>query len=177
MEQHRFTVIKEMVDRKALKSLDGKNVFSDKFGINTFSRKMMRKYLPKDVYEKLISTMHAGEPLDPDIAQTVAHAIKEWAIDNGATHFTHWFQPLTGLTAEKHDAFIQPAEGGEVIERFSGKELSQGEPDASSFPSGGLRSTFEARGYTVWDPTSPVFIMVSANGKTLCIPSCFFSYS
>lgn len=177
MEKNRFKVVTEMVERKALKTLEGKNLFSEKFGVNTFSRKMMKKYLPKDVFEKLTSTIHAGEPLDPNIANTVAHAMKEWAIDNGVTHFTHWFQPLTGLTAEKHDAFIQTTENGEVIERFSGKELSQGEPDASSFPSGGLRSTFEARGYTVWDPTSPVFIMESANGKTLCIPSCFFSYS
>ncbi len=146
------------------------------FGINTFSDKIMRERLPKEDYKKLQATIKKGEKLDMGIANVVAHAMKEWAISKGVSHFTHWFQPQTGLTAEKHDAFLELDEGG-VLERFRGNQLVQGEPDASSFPSGGMRSTFEARGYTMWDPSSPAFIMEGPHGGILCIPSVFISYT
>ena len=128
------------------------------FGSNVFSDSVMKERLPKAAYKKMKATIEAGAELDPDVADIVAHEMKEWAIEKGATHFTHWFQPLTGITAEKHDAFIDPQSDGTTLLRFSGKELIKGEPDASSFPSGGLRATFEARGYTAWDCTSPAFI-------------------
>ncbi|SFI15731.1 glutamine synthetase [Pseudobutyrivibrio sp. OR37] len=143
------------------------------FGSKVFNDETMKERLPKDAYKALKKTVEEGRPLDRDLANVIAHAMKEWAIELGATHFTHWFQPMTGVTAEKHDSFIQPEEGGKVIMTFSGKELIKGEPDASSFPSGGLRATFEARGYTAWDPTSYVFI----KDDTLCIPTAFCSYS
>ena len=129
-------------------------------------------YKRQDVYHSLKRTIQKGTRLDLSVANAVADAMKDWAVENGATHFTHWFQPLTGITAEKHDSFITPAPDGRVLMEFSGKELIRGEPDASSFPSGGLRATFEARGYTAWDPTSYAFI----KGKTLCIPTAFCSY-
>ncbi len=125
------------------------------FSADVFSRDVMRQRLPKDVFRSLLRTIDRGEPLDPKVADVVASAMKDWAIENGATHFTHWFQPLTGLTAEKHDSLVQPDGQGGVIYNFSGSELVQGEPDASSFPSGGLRATFEARGYTAWDVDQP----------------------
>ena len=143
------------------------------FGSKVFNDETMKERLPKDAYKALKKTIEEGRPLDRDLANVIAHAMKEWAIELGATHFTHWFQPMTGVTAEKHDSFIQPEDGGKVIMTFSGKELIKGEPDASSFPSGGLRATFEARGYTAWDPTSYVFI----KDDTLCIPTAFCSYS
>ncbi len=149
---------------------------SEFYGMNTFNVHQMREKLPKDVYTKLVQTMQIGKKLDGDIANAVANAIKEWALARGATHFCHWFQPQTGTTAEKHDAFLTLDDNGMPIEKFSGSQLIQSEPDASSFPSGGMRTTFEARGYTAWDPSSPVFIMESANTKTLCIPSVFVSY-
>ena len=124
---------------------------------DVFSRAVMRQRLPKDVFKRLIRTIDLGEPLDHSVADVVASAMKDWAIEGGATHYTHWFQPLTGSTAEKHDSLISPDNNGSVILNFSGADLVQGEPDASSFPSGGLRATFEARGYTAWDPTSPAF--------------------
>jgi glutamine synthetase len=136
----------------------------------------MKEKLPKDVFTKLLSTIETGKKLDTEIANTVAHAIKEWALARGVTHFCHWFQPQTGTTAEKHDAFLTFDDNGKTIEKFSGAQLIQSEPDASSFPSGGMRTTFEARGYTAWDPSSPVFIVEHGNGKTLCIPSVFISY-
>ena len=139
------------------------------YGSRVFSDEIMRERLPKDVYQSLTRTIATGGELDASIAGTVANAMKDWAIENGATHYTHWFQPLTGVTAEKHESFLSPVGGGKVIMEFSGKELIKGEPDASSFPSGGLRATFEARGYTAWDPTSYAFI----KGKTLCIPTAF----
>ena len=148
----------------------------DFYGEDVFNADAMRTYLPKDICEKLLATIDEGVALDPSIAGDVAHAMKRWAMDRGATHFTHWFQPLTGATAEKHDSFIEPS-GGKAIMAFSGKNLIVGEPDASSFPSGGLRSTFEARGYTAWDPTSPAFIKRHGNGATLCIPTAFCSYT
>lgn len=153
-----------------------KNVDVNYFGEDVFNEKAMCEYLPKDVCTKLLDTINNGAPLDEAIAGTVAHAMKQWALNRGATHFTHWFLPLTGATAEKHDSFLETS-GSEAHMAFSGKNLIVGEPDASSFPSGGLRSTFEARGYTAWDPTSPAFIKRHGNGATLCIPTIFCSYS
>ena len=148
------------------------NTITSLFGTNVFSDSVMRERLPKETYKQLQRTMKEGKHLDNAVANVVANAMKDWAIEKGATHFTHWFQPMTGITAEKHDSFITPTDDGRVILEFSGKELIQGEPDASSFPSGGLRATFEARGYTAWDPTSYAFI----KGTTLCIPTAFCSY-
>ena len=145
---------------------------ADIFGENVFNDTVMQERLPKKVYKKLKQTIEEGTELDIETADVIAHEMKEWAIEKGATHYTHWFQPLTGVTAEKHDSFISPSPDGGVIMEFSGKELIKGEPDASSFPSGGLRATFEARGYTAWDPTSYAFI----KGKSLCIPTAFCSY-
>ena len=133
-------------------------IVSDYFGCLAFDDSVMRARLPRDTYRSLKKTIDEGRELDPAIADVVANAMKDWAIERGCTHFTHWFQPLSGVTAEKHDSFISPAGDGKVIMEFSGKELVRGEPDASSFPSGGLRATFEARGYTAWDPTSYAFI-------------------
>ena len=147
------------------------------YGADVFSEKAIRACLAKTVAAKLIATMKEGKPLDPSIADAVAQGMKDWALKNGATHFTHWFQPMTGGTAEKHDAFLEPTGVATAIHRFSGKNLIGGETDASSFPSGGLRSTFEARGYTAWDPTSPAFIKRHANGATLCIPTAFCAYT
>jgi glutamine synthetase len=147
------------------------------FGCNVFSDKVMRDRLPKDVYKSLKKTIELGQKLDPSIADTVANAMKDWAIERGATHFTHVFYPLTGLTAEKHDAFLVPDGKGGAVAEFSGKMLIQGEPDASSFPSGGLRTTFEARGYTAWDVTSPAYILENPNGTFLCIPTAFVSWT
>lgn len=143
------------------------------FGSMVFNDRVMQEKLPKDVYKKLKHTIKNGDPIELDIANVVAHAMKEWAIEKGATHFTHWFQPMTGVTAEKHDSFISPDGNGNVIMSFSGKELVKGEPDASSFPSGGIRATFEARGYTAWDPTSYAFV----KDGSLCIPTAFCSYT
>ena len=147
------------------------------YGEDVFNAAAIRQYLPKSTAEKLLSTITGAAPLDPAIAGDVAHAMKEWAMSRGATHFTHWFQPLTGGTAEKHDAFLESTGMAQAIMSFSGKNLIMGEPDASSFPSGGLRCTFEARGYTAWDPTSPAFIKRHARGATLCIPTAFYSYT
>ncbi|MDO5552181.1 MAG: glutamine synthetase III [Planctomycetia bacterium] len=146
------------------------------FGENVFNEAAIRRFLPNTVAKKLLATIRGEAPFDPSIADDVANAMKEWAISHGATHFTHWFQPLTGGTAEKHDSFLDLTDAGEAVMNFSGKNLIQGEPDASSFPSGGLRCTFEARGYTAWDPTSPAFIKRHRNGATLCIPTIFCSY-
>lgn len=149
---------------------------ADYYGENVFSLKNMRNYLSDRAYRSLLATIREGRSIDPGIADEVADAMKTWALEKGATHFTHWFQPLTGSTAEKHDSFIQPDGEGGVVLKFSGNELIKGEPDASSFPSGGLRATFEARGYTAWDPTSPAFIKEGENSTTLCIPTAFYSY-
>lgn len=143
------------------------------FAQNVFNESVMKARLPKDTFRELMKTIQEGQRLNPAVANVVANAMKDWAIEKGATHYTHWFQPLTGITAEKHDSFISPTENGKIIMEFSGKELVQGEPDASSFPSGGLRATFEARGYTAWDPTSFAFI----KDKILCIPTAFCSYT
>jgi len=147
------------------------------FGKNVFSLAVMREVLPKSVYKNLKKTIDEGLPLDPSISDVVATAMKEWAVERGATHFTHWFQPMTGVTAEKHDSFISPTGDCTVLMEFSGKELIKGEPDASSFPSGGLRATFEARGYTAWDCTSPAFLREEGGVVTLCIPTAFCSYT
>lgn len=146
---------------------------TSRYGTMVFSDHVMKEYLPSDVYKKLSETVKEGKPLDLDVANAVAHGMKEWALKHGATHFAHWFQPLTGITSEKHDAFLDPVGDGAAIVKFSGKELVQGEPDASSFPNGGLRATFEARGYSAWDPTSPAFI----KDEVLCVPTAFCSYS
>ncbi|MEQ8198974.1 MAG: glutamine synthetase III, partial [Clostridiaceae bacterium] len=143
------------------------------FGSSVFNDAVMKERLPKATYKALKKTIEEGTALSPEVADVVASAMKDWAIENGATHFTHWFQPMTGITAEKHDSFINPTADGKVILEFSGKELIKGEPDASSFPSGGLRATFEARGYTAWDCTSPAFI----KDDSLCIPTAFCSYN
>ena len=149
------------------------NVIEQVFGKDVFNDEVMKEKLPKDVYKSWKKTLENGEDLNQDIANVVAHAMKEWALEHGATHYTHWFQPMTGITAEKHDSFLSPASDSKPVLEFSGKELIKGEPDASSFPSGGLRATFEARGYTAWDPTSPAFI----KDGTLYIPTAFCSYS
>ncbi|MCB0858127.1 MAG: glutamine synthetase III [Solirubrobacterales bacterium] len=147
------------------------------FGSNVFSIKTQKERLPADVFERLQGTLERGEALDVDLADAVAEAMKDWALENGATHYTHVFQPLTGLTAEKHDSFFRPTDDGGSIAKFKGSELIQGEPDASSFPTGGIRATFEARGYTAWDPTSPAFLLDNPNGTLLCIPTAFASWT
>ena len=146
---------------------------TDRFGTMVFSEEVMKDCLPKDIWKRLAATLEGGEPLDLDVANAVAHAMKVWAISKGATHYAHWFQPLSGITSEKHDSFLEPNHDGTAITKFTGKNLIQGEPDASSFPNGGLRATFEARGYTAWDPTSPAFI----KDDVLCIPTAFCSYT
>ena len=156
--------------------ITGAGSITDIYGERVFSLKVMRNYLSDRAYRSLVSTVREGKSIDPAIADEVADAMKTWAVSKGAGHFTHWFQPLTGSTAEKHDSFIEPDQEGGVLLKFSGNELIKGEPDASSFPSGGLRATFEARGYTAWDPTSPAFIKEGEYGSTLCIPTAFYSY-
>ena len=173
MDNLRFEVLKEAFRKRPVELKMPKERPSELFGKNVFNREKMFKYLPIDVYNKMVDVMDNGERLDRSIADCVANGMKKWAKDNGVTHYTHWFQPLTEVTAEKHDSFIEPDGKGGMIEEFSGKLLVQQEPDASSFPSGGIRNTFEARGYSAWDPTSPVFII----DDTLCIPTIFISYT
>ncbi len=177
----RFRAIEEVSRRKPRQVADSAGAGDSRrpsrgFGSLTFSVEVMRERLSSETFKALQRTIRRGEPLAPGIAGEVAHALKEWALDNGATHFCHWFQPQTGLTAEKHDSFLSFDSEGVPVERFSASQIIQSEPDASSFPSGGMRSTFEARGYTAWDPTSPIFLMEGPNGRTLCIPSVFISY-
>src|SRR5919198_1186160 len=150
---------------------------TEEFGSLTFNEEVQRARLPKDVFRALRRAIAHGEAIDPAIADIVASALKDWAVEHGATHYTHWFQPMTGITAEKHDAFLNPTADGRAVAEFSGKELVRGEPDASSFPSGGMRSTFEARGYTAWDPTSPPWLLVTPQGTTLVIPTAFVSWT
>lgn len=171
----------ESNSRETLKSLNGSRVptapkISDYFGCNVFGPETMKLLLPRETYRKLQDSIQNGKRVDIDVANSVASAMKNWAVSKGATHYCHWFQPMTGVTAEKHDSFIEPVGSGKVLESLLGKQLVQQEPDASSFPSGGLRTTFEARGYTAWDPTSPAFLMDSPGGATLCIPTIFVSY-
>ena len=173
MANLRFQVVAEAFKKKPLEVKTPAERPCEFFGKNVFTREKMYKYLPKDVYEKLVDVIDNGTRLDRSIADAVAAGIKQWAVENGVTHYTHWFQPLTGGTAEKHDAFAEPDGTGGVLEEFSGKLLVQQEPDASSFPNGGIRNTFEARGYSAWDPTSPAFIV----DTTLCIPTVFIAYT
>ncbi|MBI3535814.1 MAG: glutamine synthetase III [Deltaproteobacteria bacterium] len=178
----RFKIIQEITQRTTRKfdpprDENGRKLkISEFYGMNTFNLDRMREKLPKDVFHKLQQTIETGKKLDSEIADSVAQAIKDWAQERGVTHFCHWFQPQTGSTAEKHDAFLSLDKNKRPVEKFSGSQLIQSEPDASSFPSGGMRTTFEARGYTAWDPSSPVFIMDTVSSKTLCIPSVFISY-
>lgn len=173
----RFKAIESIVTRKTSINESTKISPSDLFGSHVFTRKIMQQMLPREIYKNIINAMEGSEKIRPEYADTIAVAMKEWATALGATHYSHWFQPLTGASAEKHDSFIDWKTSDEVIEKFSGKQLLQGEPDASSFPSGGLRSTYEARGYTGWDPTSSVFVWQGGDGLTLCIPSIFFSWT
>lgn len=170
--EYRMNAIKRITEEPVSSFMPAATAYIGFYGEDSFNTETMKAYLPKDVSKKLFATIENGATLDPDIAKDVAHAMKKWAMDRGATHYTHWFQPLTGSTAEKHDSFLEP-DGDKAIMAFSDKNLIMGEPDASSFPSGGLRSTFEARGYTAWDPTSPAFIKRHGNGATLCIPTTF----
>ncbi len=175
--QQNVTAAQWSANGAALGVLDLTDPGNQPFGVNVFSPAVQRQRLPKHVYKALQKTLGHGEALDPSLADAVAVAMKDWAMEKGATHYTHWFQPLTGSTAEKHDSFYAPAGDGTAIAEFSGKELIQGEPDASSFPTGGIRATFEARGYTAWDPTSPAFILENPNGALLCIPTAFASWT
>src|SRR3989449_1880212 len=178
MAEGRLWEIREATSRsiRSLPEMAGGRRVMEALGSNPFNADAMKQKLPKAVYQSLQETIRRGTKLDPGIANEVAHAVKEWSLEKGATHFCHWFQPQTGLTAEKHDAFLTFDDEGMPMERFSGAQLIQSEPDASSFPSGGMRTTFEARGYTAWDPSSPIFIVDGPNGKTLCVPSVFISY-
>ncbi|MDP9187942.1 MAG: glutamine synthetase III, partial [Actinomycetota bacterium] len=162
---------------EAIGTVDLTDDSNNPFAVNVFSNQVQKERLGSDDYEQLQNTLAGGEALDPALADRVAEAMKEWALSRGATHFTHVFQPLTGLTAEKHDSFFEPSGDGRWLAGFSGKELIQGEPDASSFPTGGVRATFEARGYTAWDPTSPAFILENPNGALFCIPTAFASWT
>jgi glutamine synthetase len=178
IRQQNVTAAQWSSNGEALGAIDLTLPENEAFGANVFSVAVQRERLPGDVFEKLQSNLEAGEAIDPEIADAVAAAMKDWALEKGATHFTHVFQPLTGSTAEKHDSFFEPKGGeGKALAGFSGKELIQGEPDASSFPTGGVRATFEARGYTAWDPTSPAFILENPNGSLLCIPTAFASWT
>ncbi len=175
--QQNVTAAQWSANGSALGSPDLTVADNQVFGANVFSPAVQRSRLPKHVYKALARTLSRGEALDVTLADSVAQAMKEWAMEKGATHYTHWFQPLTGSTAEKHDSFYGPVGDGTAMADFSGKELIQGEPDASSFPTGGIRATFEARGYTAWDPTSPAFILENPNGALLCIPTAFTSWT
>ncbi|HLW93761.1 MAG TPA: glutamine synthetase III [Solirubrobacteraceae bacterium] len=174
---HNVSAAQWSANGEALGARDLTQIANQNFGANVFSLAEQRKRLPKHVFSQLQGTIAQGAELDTSLADSVAQAMKEWALENGATHYTHWFQPLTGTTAEKHDSFYSPVGDGSAIADFSGKELIQGEPDASSFPTGGIRATFEARGYTAWDPTSPAFLLENPNGALLCIPTAFASWT
>ena len=171
MANLRYEAIKTIATTKIkLDRLNFKEIHAkDLFGSLVFNEEVQKERLPKPVFKALQKTIKLGAELDPTIADAVASAMKDWAVEKGATHYTHLFQPMTGITAEKHDSFVAPGETGNAMAEFHGKELVKGEPDASSFPSGGLRATFEARGYTAWDPTSPAYIMENPNGSTLVI--------
>ncbi len=173
----RFRALENSSNRKPIVVIAPSSKVSDFYGINVFDKEKMHKYLSKQVFRQLQEATHIGNRIDRKVAELVAAAMKNWAVSLGATHYTHWFQPLTGSTAEKHDSFFELSDEGRAIEAFSSSALVQQEPDASSFPNGGIRNTFEARGYTAWDPSSPAFIMESPSGKTLCIPTIFVSYT
>jgi glutamine synthetase len=173
MSNIRFKALQDVLSRTIPEVKPPASKISEYFGANVFDKKKMKEYLSTEAYQGIVNSIEKGEPIPRDLAEQIASAMKSWALGKGATHYTHWFQPLTGTTAEKHDAFFEPTADGGAIERFSGDALSQQEPDASSFPSGGIRNTFEARGYTAWDPSSPAFLMA----RTLCIPTVFVSYT
>ncbi len=173
----RFRALEKCINRSPVVVTPPSGKVSDYYGINVFDKEKMHKYLSKEVFRQVMEAINTGQRIDRKVAELVAAAMKSWAVSMGATHYTHWFQPLTGTTAEKHDAFFELSDEGRAIEAFSSSALVQQEPDASSFPSGGIRNTFEARGYTAWDPSSPAFIMDSPSGKTLCIPTIFVSYT
>jgi glutamine synthetase len=173
MAIHRFRALQELSSRRPVEVKLEAGKVSELFGMNVFGKDAMRQWLPKDAYESVMNAIEKGTKIDRKMADQIGAGMKAWAMSKNVTHYTHWFQPLTGTTAEKHDAFFTPVEDGRAIETFGGEQLIQQEPDASSFPSGGIRNTFEARGYTAWDPTSPAFIYAS----TLCIPTIFVSYT
>ena len=177
MSNLRFKALNAVLSRSIPEIKAPSSKISDFFGINVFDKKKMKDYLSEEAYQSITNSIDLAEPLNREVSEQIASAMKSWAISKGATHYTHWFQPLTGTTAEKHDSFFEPSPDGSAIEYFSGSALVQQEPDASSFPSGGIRNTFEARGYTAWDPSSPAFIMENKSGKTLCIPTVFVSYT
>src|SRR5262245_18848696 len=177
MSHTRFRAVDATLSRVPVKISPPSYKVSDYFGTNVFNKDVMLKFLPKDAYKAVMEAIDHGVQIERKMADQVALGMKEWAASRGASHYTHWFQPLTGSTAEKHDSFFEVNFDGKAIEHFAGSALAQQEPDASSFPSGGIRNTFEARGYTAWDPSSPSFIIESANGKTLCIPTIFVSYT
>ena len=173
MSLFRFKALEDVLARKPKEVVFPSDKVSDYYATNVFTQEKMRAYLPEEAYKSVIASINKGSRLDRNMANQVASSMKDWALTKGVTHYTHWFQPLTGSTAEKHDSFFTPLSGGRAIERFDGENLVQQEPDASSFPNGGIRNTFEARGYTAWDPTSPAFVI----GKTLCIPTVFIAYT
>ena len=173
----RFQALEQTLERDTVKVQTPSGKISEYFGMNVFSAETMRDTLSSDVFKEVMQTIEKGEKMEMHVADAVAAAMKSWAMSKGATHYTHWFQPLTGATAEKHDAFFEPTPDGRNLERFKGSALVQQEPDASSFPNGGIRNTFEARGYTAWDPSSPAFLIDNGSGKTLCIPTVFVSYT
>jgi glutamine synthetase len=173
MAIQRFRALEEVLSRKSPEVKLSAEKVSALFGQNVFGKKEMRSFLSKEAYEAVLQAIEMGTQIDRKVADQIANSMKNWAMAKGVTHYTHWFQPLTGTTAEKHDAFFTPIEDGMAIESFGGEQLIQQEPDASSFPSGGIRNTFEARGYSAWDPSSPSFIY----GNTLCIPTIFVSYT
>lgn len=173
MSTFRFEALSNVLAREPKKVEYPSNKVSDYYAKNVFTQEVMQEYLPSEAYKSVMSSINQGTRLDRNMANQVASSMKDWAVTKGATHYTHWFQPLTGATAEKHDSFFTPLSGGRAIEKFAGENLIQQEPDASSFPNGGIRNTFEARGYTAWDPTSPAFVI----GKTLCIPTVFIAYT
>ncbi len=173
MAELRFSALREVFNREPVEVETPSKIVSEYYGVNVFDLRKMEQHLSKDAYRKVKRAIDEGKSLDRPTADQVATGLKAWAINRGATHYTHWFHPLTDGTAEKHDGFIDFGDKGEIVENFSGELLVQSEPDASSFPSGGIRNTFEARGYTAWDVSSPVFIV----GTTLCIPTIFVSYT
>lgn len=173
MAEFRINAVRECEKHRPVAPEIESGRYSEIFGKNVFNEDAMRQYLSKDAFKAVMAAIESGVRINRENAKQVASGMKQWAIDHGATHYSHWFQPLTGASAEKHDAFFEPIAGGRAMERFDGAQLIQQEPDASSFPNGGLRNTFEARGYTAWDPTSPAFVV----GTTLCIPTVFVAYT
>ncbi len=173
MSTYRFKALEDVLERKPKHVEFPSDRASNYYATNVFTEETMQEYLPKEAYKSVMNAINKGTRLDRRLANQVASSMKDWALTKGVTHYTHWFQPLTGSTAEKHDSFFTPITGGRALERFDGENLVQQEPDASSFPNGGIRNTFEARGYTAWDPTSPAFII----DKTLCIPTVFIAYT